>query len=450
MKKILIAIIIILLSLGTYYGIKTFHGKNASPLSTKKIMYRSTMNPNEISDKPGKDSMGMDMVPFEAAAKEKKIRYRSTMNPGEISDKPGKDSMGMDMVPFEEGAENEIETPEGLAPITVTQDKRKLIGLSLSTVQNRIIFREIRSPVKITQDETRQFKVTTKVGGWVENLYVNQTGQYVQKGAPLLSIYSPELLTAQQEYISALHAKSKLSGSPDDGLSKNIDDLISSARGRLRLFDISDAQIDALEKTGTVDRYMTLQSPTSGYVAEKAVTKGQKIAENDPLMMIVDLSVVWGEVDIYETDIPYIKTGMPVEITLSYWPGKVFKGRISFTNPFLSPDTRTLSARIEIPNAHLELKPNMYGEAKLSYNVGKKPSVPESAVMRTGVTDYVFKEGKGDMIIPTEVSLGLRSSDGFYEIKSGLKTGEKVVTSANFLVDSESSLAAAFKSSAAK
>lgn len=449
MKKIIIGIIICAFGLGAYYAVRVYKAKPAAAQKTKKTMYRSTMNPNEVSDKPGKDSMGMDMVAFEP--EEKKIRYRSTMNPNEISDKPGKDSMGMDMVAFEDSPSGNIETPDGLAAITVSKEKQKLIGLAFEKVQNKIIFREISSPVKIVQDETRQFKVTTKVSGWVENLFVNQTGQYVRKGTPLLSIYSPELLTAQQEYLSALKAKEKLSGPAGDGIRGDIDALISAARGRLNLFDLSDSQIANLEKKGTIERSTILNAPSSGYVTEKMVSKGQKIAENDALMMIVDLSIIWGEVDIYETDIPYIKQGMPVEITLPYWEGKTFKGKISLVNPFLSPETRTLKARIEIPNHQIELKPNMYGEAKLGYSIGKRLAVPESAVMRTGTVDYVFKEGKNDLIIPTEVTLGLRSSDGFFEIKSGLTAGERVITSANFLIDSESSLKAAFKpSSAAK
>ena len=232
-------------------------------------------------------------------------------------------------------------------------------------------------------------------------------------------------------------------------MSDSMDDLIQAARERLHLYDISDAQIGEMEKSGKVERYVTLVAPSSGYVTEKTVVKGQKIAANDPLMMIVDLSVICGEADIYETDIPYIKQGMPVEITLSYWPGKIFKGRISLVNPFLSAESRTLKARIEIPNSNIDLKPNMFGEAKISYSIGKKLAVPESAVMRTGSMDYVFIDGKNDLIIPTEVTLGLRSSDGFYEVKTGIKNGEKIVTSANFLVDSESSLKAAFKSAGA-
>jgi Cu(I)/Ag(I) efflux system membrane fusion protein len=180
------------------------------------------------------------------------------------------------------------------------------------------------------------------------------------------------------------------------------------------------------------------------------VLQGQRVMMNDPLMTVADLSRVWGEADIYESDLPYVKTGMPAELTLSYWPGKNFLGRIGFLNPFLDPETRTAKARIEIPNPELALKPGMYADVKLSYDLGERLVVPESAVMRTGVRDYAFVEGENDGIIPREIKLGAYSGDGDYEVISGLNAGERVVTSANFLIDSESSLKSALQSAAAE
>jgi membrane fusion protein, copper/silver efflux system len=357
--------------------------------------------------------------------------------------------MGMDMVPFETAGEGEeIATPPGLAPVSIGKEKRDMIGITFEEVKVRPIRREIRTSVKIAPDETRQFRVMTKVSGWVERLYVNQTGQYVNRGAPLLSVYSPELLSAEQEYLSALKARQRLGTGGDSDMSGTLDEIESAARERLRLLDVSPGQIERIGKTGAVERAVMLYAPSSGYVTEKMVLPGQKIMMNDALMVIVDLSRVWGEIDLHETDLPYVKLGMPVEVTLSYWPEKTFRGKVSFLNPFLDPETRVLRARVEIPNGGLVLKPNMYGDANLSYNVGKKLSVSEQAVMRTGERSYVFIAGKGDLIVPYEVKLGARSSDGFFEVVSGLKGGERVVTSANFLVDSESSLKAAFKEAA--
>jgi Cu(I)/Ag(I) efflux system membrane fusion protein len=282
----------------------------------------------------------------------------------------------------------------------------------------------------------------------VERLYVNQTGQYVRKGDPLLAVYSPDLVSVQQEYLTSLAALDKSTATPDSAVSKSLKGLESAAREKLRLFDISDAQIDSLRISGKVERTMTIESPVSGYVTEKTVLQGQRVMTEDPLMTITDLSSVWGEADIYETDLPYVKVGMPADLTLSFWPGKTFRGRISFLVPFLESETRTAKARIEIINPGLVLKPGMYADVTLSFDLGERLVVPESAVMRTGVRDYAFVEGDNDRIIPHEVKLGANSGDGFYEVISGLKAGDLVLTSANFLIDSESSLKAALQSAA--
>lgn len=447
----ILMIILALTAIGVFLVLQTLHhGGDGTEI---KQLYTCPMHPQIVQDKPGDCPIcGMKLVPMKKeekrGEKEKRLMYRSTMNPNEVSDKPGKDSMGMEMVPFKPGGDDEeIKTPAGLAPVTISKEKREMIGLAFDEVKKRDIRKEIKTSVRIAPDETRQFKVTTKVSGWVEKLYVNQTGQFVKRGSPLLSVYSPELLSAQQEYLSALKAKTRFTG--DDDMSGSMDEIEKAARERLRLLDVSNAQIERIRNTGTVERTAVLYAPASGYVTEKMVLQGQKIMMNDALMVIVDLSRVWGEIDIHESDLPYVKTGMAVVVTLSHWQDKTFKGRVSFLNPFMDPETRVLKARVEIPNQGLVLKPNMYGDAKLSYNIGKKTAVSERAVMQTGERNYVFIKGKGDLIVPYEVKLGVRSGDGYYEIVSGLKQGEMVVTSANFLVDSESSLKAAFKEAAA-
>ncbi len=372
-----------------------------------------------------------------------KTMWRSTMNPGEVSDHPGKDSMGMDMVPFTV-TESSTPTPKGLAAVSVTGEDAKRMGLTYGTVQERDLRRDVRTAARIVPDETRLYRVNTKVGGWVEKLYVNTTGQAVRRGQPLLSIYSPDLLASEQELLSALSAAKQLAQSPYSQVSQGGQALVDAAVRRLRLWDISQAQIERIEKTGQVEKDVTLYAPASGYVTDKTVLPGQRITPGDPLMVVADLSTVWAVAELYESDLPYVKVGMPAKVTLPYWPGKVFKGRVRLLDPFLDPTTRTLKARLVIPNPGMVLKPGMYGDAHLEYDLGVRTAVPDSAILPAGEHNYAFVAGSDGTLTPVEVTLGPRSG-GYFEVFSGLTPGQRVVTSANFLVDSESSLKAALQ-----
>jgi RND family efflux transporter MFP subunit len=387
-----------------------------------------------------------------------KISYTCPMHPQIIQDRPGSCPIcGMALVPVKRDDKDSIDvkadmdkaglkTPSGLADIKIKKLSRDMIGVKFESVQYRQLKKELRIPARILADETRLYRVTVKIDGYIEKLYVNQTGQFIKKGSPLCSIYSPELVSAQQEYISALKASVNSAAMKDQFTNDNMTAVRNSSRERLRLLDMSDEQINEIEKSGVYERAVTLYAPSTGYVIEKMVLQGQKVMMNEALMIIADLSSVWGEAEVFESDLPYIKTGIPVKLTLSYWPGKIFRGRIGFIYPMISEETRTLKVRMEIANPASDLKIGMYADAQIVINIGNRLSVSESAVMKTGVEDYVFVDTGTDTLSPKKIQTGLRSGDGYYEVYSGLKAGERVVTAANFLIDSESSMKGMFNS----
>jgi Cu(I)/Ag(I) efflux system membrane fusion protein len=421
-------------------GMKLVPMKTEATTPAKAAKYHCPMHPTVISDQPGECPIcGMDLVPMgqdaqarRAEPAKKKTMYRSTMNPNEVSDKPGKDAMGMEMVPFEVTEGGESPTISGLAAVSITPEVRQLMGLKLGTVEKRMLARDVRTSALIVADETRLHQVTVKTEGWVGKLFVAVTGQEVEKGDPLLTLYSPELVSAQDEYLIALKAKDTPGGAS----------LLAATKRRLQLWDISDDQIHELEETGKTQKYMILYAPASGVVIDKQVLAGHKVMPDASLMTIADLSVIWGDADIYQSDLPYVRVGTPLELSLPYWPGQTFEGKVIFVSPTVDPETRSMRARLEIPNPDGLLKPGMYGDARLSYQHGEKLAIPGSAVMFSGRGTYAFKDGGDGRLIPVAIKIGARSDD-WYELLDGLREGDRIVISANFLVDSESSMKAA-------
>lgn len=264
-------------------------------------------------------------------------------------------------------------------------------------------------------------------------LYVDSTGRAVRKGEPLLDIYSPELVSAQQEYLIALKAGKTLGDAST---------ILRSAREKLRFWGVTDSQVEDLGGTGQFKKTVTVYSPGSGIVIEKNVVQGQKIMAGENLFKIADLSRVWILGEVYEYELPFIKTGQEAKISLSYYPGESFAGKIIYIYPYLKPETRTNQVRIEVANPGLKFKPEMFVNLEIHNDYGTRLTVPADAVLDAGDTKFVFVAKGNGYFEPREVKLGVRGED-VYEVLGGLSEGENVVTSANFLIDSESSLKAA-------
>jgi multidrug efflux pump subunit AcrA (membrane-fusion protein) len=380
----------------------------------------------------------------------RKIIYRSTMNPGEISDKPGKDSMGMEMeaVEVEQGPSGKAPPVEGLTGVRIPLRKQQLIGVRTEPVRRVPFIRTIHAVGRVAVDETRLRHVHTKVEGWIEKLYVSATGEKVRAGEPLLDIYSPELLATQEEYLLALQSRTGLGEGALPEAAKRADDLVQSSRRRLILYDFTPGQIDELEKSGRPSRTVTLHAPVTGTVLQRNVAGGEKIDAATTLLDIADLSRVWVIASVYEYELPFVKVGQRATMTLAYLAGKTFEGMVSFIYPVLEETTRTAQVRIEFANPGLELKPDMFVQVALQGNLGERLTVSDSAVISSGTRNIVFvAEGDG-YFEPREIRVGLRLHDAV-EVLGGLAEGETVVASGIFLIDSESRLKAALEAAAA-
>jgi Cu(I)/Ag(I) efflux system membrane fusion protein len=321
--------------------------------------------------------------------------------------------------------------------LDISPERQQLIGVKIGAVEKKRLEKVIRTTGRVDYDEKRVVIISPKIGGWIEELYADFTGAMVRKGDPLLTLYSPDLVSTQEEYLLALQAREGLLRSPFPEVARSGQSLADSARQRLKLWDISDEQIRTLEETRQPRKTLTLYSPYNGFVVEKMAFKGMNVAPGMSLFKLADLSVVWVYADIYEYELPLIRLGQSAAVKLSYLPDSVLTGKAIYIYPALDPKTRTAKVRFEFPNPRGVLKPDMYAEISVTVVLGERLVVPEGAVIDTGIRQVAIVQKGAGYFEPREVKLGVKVDD-YYELVSGLVEGERVVTSANFLIDSES------------
>jgi Cu(I)/Ag(I) efflux system membrane fusion protein len=371
-------------------------------------------------------------------------RYRCAMHPRVVSDKPGTCPIcGMNLVPIEPpSAPSQPSLVPGRAAVALTPERRHLLGVKSEPVRRGRIQRELRTVGRVAVDERRVHHVHTKYEGYVEHLHVDFTGKYVQKGEPLLSIYSPDLVATQQEYLLALRAQQELQQGGSPGVAQGGRGLLEAARQRLLFWDIRPEEIERIEKTGQVMRTLDLHAELSGYVFQKQAFHGMRVTPMDTLFDMADLSRVWVLADVYESDLPQVRLGMSAELSVPYVPARRWSGPVTYIAPTVEEKTRTIKVRVEVDNAGQQLKPDMFADVFLKPDLGLGLLVAESAVIDAGDRKLVFLDRGEGRYEPREVRIGAKLALGF-QVLSGLAEGELVVTSANFLLDSESSLKAA-------
>jgi len=386
-----------------------------------------------------------------AKAEVAKAQYHCPMHPTYVSDRPGQCPIcKMDLVPIQSAAappaaEAAGPVVAGRAMVALSPERRQLLGVRSEAVARRHLDRTIRTVGRVAMDERRLHHVHTKYEAYVEKLYVNTIGQMVRKGDHLAALYSTELVATQQEYLLAYRAQQRLGQSGIASVAKGGTDLLEAARQRLLFWDVRAEDIAALESTGKFQRTVDLHAELPGYVLRKVAVHGMRVTPADILFDIADLSAVWILADVYETDLATVELGMAAEVTLPYQPGRTWRGKVTFVDPLVEPGTRTVKVRIEVANGDYALKPDMFADVVLRRELGDALFVPESAVLKPGDRQIVFLDRGDGRLEPREIQTGARVEGG-YAVLAGLAEGDKVVTSANFLIDSESSLKAVLSS----
>lgn len=431
-----------------------------------KLVWTCPMHPEIISDKPGDCPIcGMHLerkaaasppsgaapagseavpagVPEPGPTGRRLLFYRSPMDPTITSPVPAKDSMGMDFVPVYADEAPKTGGVEGLAPVYIDESAVRLAHLQTALAAIETLTLPIRTVGVVEPDETRVSRVNTRVSGWIEKLFVDFNGRQVRSGEPLLSLYSPELLATQEELVRARDALDRLPETAAPEVRTGVEQLVAGARERLALFGVPKDFVQALERTGRVQREVTLTAPASGYVSGKEIFAGQQVEPGMALMTISDLSHVWLKANLYEYEASAITVGQTATLASPYDPTLTMEARVSYIQPTLDRETRTLEVRFDLDNRSTVLKPGMYLDVSLEVNAGEGVVVPDSAVMDTGSRQVVYVLTGPGAYEPRGVKVGARTN-GKALVLAGVEAGEQVVVRGNFLLDSESRLRAA-------
>lgn len=431
-----------------YKAVKGGAGTSAEKGGRKVLYWVDPMHPAYKSDKPGiAPDCGMKLEPVYAdggapaasTAERKVLYYRDPKDHNFKAQQPGLNpETGNELEPVY--ADDASTMPVGT--VQLTPDKQQLIGVKYGQVEVSGGTRMIRAVGKVAMDETQIEHVHTKVEGWIDRVFVDFTGKVVKKGDPLFTIYSPELLASQREYLLAAKAQTIMQNSALPAAFDQSKSLLEASRRRLELWDLSEAQIEQVVKTGQPIKNITVYSPKSGYVTERKAFPQLKVMPDTDLYTIVDLSRVWIMADVFEYEAPNIHMGETARVTLQALPGRTFAARVNYIQPQVDPTTRTLKVRLDMDNPGTILKPDMYANVEFRISLPSKLTVPADAVLDAGERKTVFVDRGNGYFEPRQVTTGERDGERI-QILSGLTGGERVVTSGNFLVDSESQMKAA-------
>ncbi len=441
--NLLIAIITLAIGLGLGYMIFDQPQNSESvPAASERepLFYRNPMNPSVTSPTPAKDSMGMDYIPVfaeEEPAEREVLFYRNPMNPAVTSLVPAKDNMGMDYIPvYADGnAQGDVVGTVEIDPVVVQN-----IGVRTARAERRALSRVIKAVARVDFNEERMARLHPKVDGWIEEIRIDKTGQHVEPDDILLSLYSPKLVSAQQEYLLALDNEAALELSPFAQIRTGASSLTRSARERLEMLDVPEHQIHELEESRAIKKYIHIHAPWAGTVLRIGARAGQFVTPSTELYMMVDLGQVWVYADVYEYEVPWVKAGDEVEMTLASVPGKTFRGTLDYIYPYAEAKTRTTKVRMVFDNAEQLLRPDMFADVTIfSDRQDDAVIIPSEAVVRSGDRTQAFVVRAPGKFEPRNIKIGVESR-GFVTVLEGIAAGEEVVTSSQFLVDSESKL----------